>query len=116
MSESPAPGMERLTLVLLRRPDDATDYPEEELERIQAAHIAFLDEQRDRGVLAAAGPFRDHEDESLRGLCVCRTGVEETRAIVANDPTLRANRMTGEVVTWWFREGEVRVSEPEPES
>jgi uncharacterized protein YciI len=111
MSEAPVPGMERLTLVVLRRPADATNYPEEELDRIQAGHIAFLDEQRERGVLAVAGPFRDHEDESLRGLCVYRTGVEETRAIIANDPALRANRMSGEVVTWWFREGEVGIPE-----
>ena len=111
MSEPPVPGMERLTLVVLRRPPDAADYPEEELDRIQAGHIAVLDEQRERGVLAAAGPFRDHEDESLRGLCIYRTSVEETRAIVATDPAVRAHRMTGEVVTWWFGEGQVRIVE-----
>ncbi len=111
MSGPPAPGMEGLTLVVLRRPPDATDYPEDELDRIQAEHIAFLDLQRDRGVLAAAGPFRDGGDESLRGLAVYRVGVEETRAIVAQDPAIRAHRMTGEVVTWWFREGEVRLGD-----
>jgi uncharacterized protein YciI len=109
MSEAPVPGMESLTLVVLRRPPDATDYPEEELDRIQAGHLAFLAEQRERGALAAAGPFRDHADETLRGLCIYRTGLEETRSIIANDPALRANRMTGEVVTWWFGAGEVRV-------
>ncbi len=111
MSEAPIPGMERLTLVVLRRPPDATPYPEEELDGIQAAHLAFLAEQQARGALAAAGPFRDHSDESLRGLCVYRTGVEETRAIVADDPAVRAHRMTGEVVTWWFGAGEVRIAE-----
>jgi hypothetical protein len=49
--------MARFTLVLLRRPPDAPDLSDDELEALQAGHLAFLDAMRERGVLAAAGPF-----------------------------------------------------------
>ena len=106
MSKAPRGGMESVTLVVLRRPSDAPELPEDELDRIQEDHLAFLDEQLAEGALAAAGPFRDQLDETLRGLCVYRTDVEETRAIVKSDPAIRAGRMTGEVVTWWFPAGQ----------
>ena len=79
MSEAPRAGMESFTLVVLRRPADAPELPEDELDRIQESHLAFLDEQLAAGALAVAGPFRDQRDETLRGLCVYRTDVEETR-------------------------------------
>jgi hypothetical protein len=44
VSEAPRAGMESVTLVVLRRPADASDVPEEELDRIQESHLAFLDE------------------------------------------------------------------------
>ena len=109
MSEAPRAGMESVTLVVLRRPSDAPELSEDELDRIQERHRAFLDEQLAAGALAAAGPFRDQHDETLRGLCVYRTGVDETRRIVAGDPAIRAGRMSGEVITWWFRAGQVRL-------
>ena len=33
--------LEAFELVLLRRPDSAPDYPDEELDRIQREHLAF---------------------------------------------------------------------------
>jgi hypothetical protein len=33
--------LEAFELVLLRRPEDATSYPEEELARIQREHLAY---------------------------------------------------------------------------
>ena len=68
--------LERYTFVLLRRPPDAPDYPEERLDEIQEQHLAHLAELHERGVLLLAGPFGDQPDESLRGLCVLTTGVE----------------------------------------
>ena len=102
---------DRLTLVLLRRPPDATDYPEDELERIQREHLAYLATLRERGVLAAAGPFDDQRDESLRGLCIFRTSVDEARALTARDPAVQAGRLAPEAFTWWFARGEVRLCE-----
>lgn len=109
MSTPPRPGMERLTLVLLRRPADPPDFAEDEADRIQQAHLDFLDGMRAAGVMGAAGPFRDQDDQVLRGLCAYRVGVEEARKHAAEDPAVQAGMLEAEVLTWWFREGEISL-------
>ena len=53
-----------------------------------------------------AGPFREQEDETKRGLCVYRTSIEETKRLIADgDPSVRAGRMSVEVMTWLTRKG-----------
>jgi uncharacterized protein YciI len=91
---------DRYTLVLLRRPAQAPDLPEEELDRIQDAHLAFLAAGREAGQIAVAGPFTDQTDESLRGLIVYTIDAEQTRELVKGDPAIVAGRMQAEVVTW----------------
>ena len=95
-----APPLEPHTVVLLRRPADAPDLPEAELERLQAGHLADHAALRDRGLLAVAGPFTGQEDESLRGLCLFRCGVEQARELMAQDPSVRAGRLYADVFTW----------------
>ncbi len=95
------------TFCLLRRGPRASEYGEEELSRLQAGHLAFLDRMRAEGHLLVAGPFDEQEDESLRGFCLYRTGLEETRALVAGDPSVEAGRMAAEVMTWLTRPGHV---------
>lgn len=97
--------LEAYTFVLLRRGPRAGEYNEAELEEIQAGHLAFLDEMRAQGDLLLAGPFRDQEDETKRGFCVYRTGVEETRALTEQDPAIKAGRIGVEVMTWLTRKG-----------
>ena len=46
--------LERFTFVLLRRPADAPEYPDERLDEIQEQHLAHLAELRERGVLLLA--------------------------------------------------------------
>lgn len=105
----PRPGMESLTLVLLRRPSNPPVLSDDEAGRIQAAHLAFLDELRAAGVMGAAGPFRDHDDEALRGLCIYRVPINEARRHAAEDPAVQAGTLVAEHLTWWFREGEVHL-------
>jgi uncharacterized protein len=98
--------LDSFTFVLLRRGPRADDYSEEELEELQAGHLAFLDEMRERGHLLLAGPFRDQEDETKRGLAVYRTSLEDTlRLIEKGDPSVRAGRMSVEIMTWLTRKG-----------
>ena len=98
---------DRYSLVLLRRGPRALEFSEEELERLQAAHLAHLDAMRERGVLLAAGPFRDQVDETFRGICIYRTGLEETRELANSDLSVQAGRMRVEVVTWLTPAGQV---------
>jgi uncharacterized protein YciI len=95
------------SLVLLRRGDRAFDYPEEDIDRLQAAHLAHLDAMRGRGALLSAGPFREQEDETFRGICLYRTGQDETRELCALDPSVQAGRMRADVVTWLTPRGEL---------
>ncbi len=102
--------LERFSFVLLRRGPRALELPEEELERLQAAHLEHLAAMAARGVLAVAGPFEGQPDESLRGFCLYVTDVEETRALAEQDPSVQAGRMAVDVFSWWTTKGSVSFS------
>jgi uncharacterized protein YciI len=104
------------SLVLLRRGPRAHEFSEEDIGRLQAAHLAHLDAMRERGALLAAGPFLDQDDETFRGIGIYRTGLEETRELANSDPSVQAGRMQVEVVTWLTPRGEVAFpgSDDEP--
>jgi uncharacterized protein YciI len=92
--------LEAYTFVLLRRGPRAFEYTDDELEKIQRGHLAFLDEMREQGHLLLAGPFSDQEDETKRGFCLYKTGLAETRRLTQDDPAIKAGRMSVEVMTW----------------
>jgi uncharacterized protein len=100
---------DRYTFVLLRRGPRALEFDEDELGRLQAAHLAHLDAMRERGVLLAAGPFEDQNDETKRGICIYRTGLEETRRLAEEDPSVQAGRMAIEAMTWLTMKGELKA-------
>ena len=93
--------------VLLRRPANAPDLPDAELDRIQEQHLAHLAAMATAGKLVGAGPFSDQDDESLRGLCFYATSVEEARELAGRDPAVHAGRLEVDVMTWWTKEGSV---------
>jgi len=92
--------LEPHTLVLLRWPADKPEYSDEELERLQAKHLAFLGSLRDRGVLLASGPLTDQDDESWRGISVYAAPPEEARRLASEDPSVQAGRLEPVVFTW----------------
>src|SRR5215208_4065024 len=105
---APASGvveLESYTFVLLRRPPDAPDLPDEELERLQQQHLAYLAQMAERGAMVLSGPFDGQPDESWRGFSLYVTSVEETRELVAQDPSVQAGRLAVDVFTWWTRKG-----------
>jgi uncharacterized protein YciI len=97
--------LDTFTFVLLRSGPRADDFSEEELDELQTAHLAFLDEMRERGHLVLAGPFRDQDDETKRGLAIYRTSLDETRRLTEQDPSVRAGRMAIEAMTWLTPKG-----------
>ena len=105
------PELEHVTLVILRRPQDAREYTEDRLNEIQEQHLAHLRAMHERGALLAAGPFDDQADESMRGMCLYRAGVEETRRLAEQDPAVRAGRLAVDVLTWWYPKGQVLFGE-----
>jgi len=98
--------LETFELVLLRRPDNARDYPDEVLERIQDEHVAYHARLRDAGHVVTNGPVAGQPDPSLRGLTFYRTGsVDRSRQLAEDDPAVRAGRLVVEVMTWYCPPG-----------
>jgi uncharacterized protein len=91
-------NMTQFTIVLLRRPADAPDLSEGELDELQERHVAYQGRMRELGHLLVAGPFEAQPHES-------RTGLEETRRLAAEDPSVQAGRLAVDVWTWWVPAG-----------
>ena len=93
------------TLVLLRRPADAPDLPENELDALQSAHLAYRAKLRSVGKLVANGPFGAQSDISLRGLSIFTCDLDEARTLNDLDPLVRVRRLAYEVFEWWVAAG-----------
>ncbi len=100
--------LESTTVVFLRRPRDAPRFADDELEALQAAHLAHLAAMKEAGHLLVAGPLTNQPDESWRGICLYRTGLEETRALAESDPIVQAGRLAFDVFTWLTPGGALR--------
>ena len=97
--------LDSYTFVLLKRGPRAAEFSDDELEVLQAQHLAHLEAMSEQGHLVLAGPFSDQPDETLRGFCLYRTDVEETRRLAGSDPSVRAGRMAVDVMGWWTKKG-----------
>ncbi len=98
--------LEAYELVLLRTPENAPDYDDAELDRIQQEHLAHHERLRASGHVVTNGPVSDQPDPALRGLAFYRTGsLEEARQLAEADPAVVAGRLTVEIMTWYCRPG-----------
>jgi uncharacterized protein len=98
--------LEAFELVLLRRPGNAPDYPDEVLDRIQDEHVAYHAKLRDTGQIVTNGPVTGQPDPSLRGLTFYRTGsLERSRQLAEDDPAVQAGRLAVEIMTWYCPPG-----------
>ncbi len=93
------------TVVILRRPADAPDLSEDELEALQARHLAYRAELRHDGVLVANGPFDAQSDDSYRGMSVFACDPAEAARLSDQDPSVVAGRLAYDVMEWWVAAG-----------
>lgn len=93
------------TIVILRRPADAPELPDEELDALQARHLAYRAELGRQGVLVVNGPFDEQSDPSYRGMSVFACDVSEAARLSDGDPSVLAGRLTYDVMEWWVRAG-----------
>jgi hypothetical protein len=103
------PELEPHTLVLLRWPDELPELTEAELDALQAEHVAYQLSLRQRGIIAAGGPFEGQPDERWRGISIYRVGPEAAREHIERDPSVQRGRLTYDVWTWLVPVGELRV-------
>ena len=92
-----------VTVVVLRRPVDAPDMPDDELDVLQARHLAYRRELVTTGVIAANGPFDEQSDTSYRGMSIFACDPNEAARLSDGDPSVIAGRLTYDVMEWWVR-------------
>ena len=93
------------TLVVLRRPPDAPAMSDDELDALQARHLAYRADLRRQGLLVVNGPFLEQSDISLRGLSIFACDADEARRLSDGDPSVEAGRLTYDVMKWWVGAG-----------
>jgi uncharacterized protein YciI len=93
------------TVVVLRRPADAPDMTDDELDDLQARHLAYRADLAERGLIVANGPFDQQSDESWRGMSVFACDPAEAARLSDGDPSVAAGRLTYDVMEWWVRAG-----------
>ncbi len=93
------------TVVVLRRPTDAPDMPEEELDALQARHLAYRAELWRQGLVVVNGPFDDQSDPSYRGMSIFACDPAEAARLSDADPSVLAGRLCYDVMEWWVRAG-----------
>jgi hypothetical protein len=77
------------TVVVLRRPAGAPEMSDEELDALQARHLAHRAELRARGMVVVNGPFDEQTDQSYRGMSIFACDPAEAAWWVARLPTRR---------------------------
>ena len=93
------------TLVLLRRPADAPQMSDAELDALQAQHLAYRAGLRRDGLLVVNGPLGEQSDISMRGLSIFACGIDEARRLSDGDPSVQAGRLAYDVMEWWVAAG-----------
>jgi hypothetical protein len=89
------------TFTILRRPDDAPDMTDDELDELQARHLAYRAGLRREGLLAVNGPCAEQSDPAYRGMSIFACGPAEAARLSDGDPSVAAGRLTYDVMEWW---------------
>jgi uncharacterized protein len=89
------------TLVILRRPGDAPDMSDAELDDLQTRHLAYRGDLRRQGLLVVNGPCSQQSDESIRGMSIFAGDPAEAARLSDGDPSVVAGRLTYDVMEWW---------------
>ena len=95
------------TVVVLRRPTDTRQMSDEELDALQARHLAYRAELRRQGVLVVNGPFDEQSDPSYRGMSIFACDAAEAARLSDGDPSVLAGRLSYDVMEWWVRAGSI---------
>ncbi len=110
---SPAepPGMEQYTLVLLKRGEKWNPNAPEFMDVVKRHH-ALVKRMIDQGALAIAGPFSLGDQGELLGISIFRVGVEQTAALLKDDPVVKAGLLKPEMHPWGKGKGVLAAGQP----
>jgi hypothetical protein len=93
------------TVVVLRRPADAPEMSDDELDELQARHLAYRAELARRGLVVVNGPFDQQSDPTYRGMSIFACEPAEATRLSDGDPSVAAGRLAYDVMEWWVRAG-----------
>jgi len=93
------------TVVILRRPADPPEMSDEQLDALQARHLAYRAELRRQGLVVVNGPFDEQTDPSYRGMSIFACGSAEAARLSDGDPSVVAGRLAYDVMAWWVGVG-----------
>ncbi len=93
------------TVVVLRRPADAPEMPQEDLDALQARHLADRADLARQGLIVVNGPFDEQSDESYRGMSIFACDPAEAARLSDGDPSVIAGRLAYDAMEWWVRAG-----------
>jgi uncharacterized protein YciI len=99
------------TLVLLRRAPNAPQMSEEQLDALQARHLAYRADLRRQGVLVVNGPLGEQSDVTMRGLSIYACDLAEAARLSDGDPSVQAGRLMYDVMEWWVAAGTIAFPE-----
>ena len=91
------------TVVVLRRPADAPELSEAELDALQARHLAYRAELGRTGLVVVNGPFDEQSDPSYRGMSIFACDPAEAARLSDADPSVVAGRLAYDLMEWWVR-------------
>lgn len=103
LNEKEESKMKEYFFVMLKK-GPARSQTKEIAAKLQEAHIAHINKMATDGQLAIAGPFGD--DGDWRGIFIFKTKtIEEAKALVEQDPMIKAGRLVYEIHPWWTMKG-----------
>jgi uncharacterized protein YciI len=83
----------------------APNLSEENIDVLQAQHLAYRAELRRTGKIVANGPFGEQSDVALRGLSVFACDLAEARRLSDADPMVEAGWLGYDLMEWWVAAG-----------
>ena len=91
--------MKQYFFVMLMKGDNRTQ-DSTTASKLQAGHMANIEQMEKEGKLCIAGPFGD--DSAWRGILIMDVKtIEEAKALVDKDPAVIAGRLKYEIHPWW---------------
>jgi uncharacterized protein YciI len=97
------------TAVLLLTPATPAELDEEAAGAIQDQHLNFLAELHESGKLVAAGPLLD-PGRKVRRLSLFKGDLDETRALVEQDPAVKAGVFELQLLPWLVTAGALKFA------
>ena len=91
------------TVVVLKRAPAAPEMSDDELDRLQTAHLAYRAGLVRDGVLVVNGPFDEQSDPSYRGMSIFACDPARAAELSDADPSVVAGRLAYDVMEWWVR-------------